>query len=114
MNSLRCLRVLRPVPIPVPASRPFLPAAAASTSGRTVRPFSSSVASRHGERFGESKSAKDDPDFKVEKLKQQSIEQQKKGKGEWVPELASDSEENIKADKSGFDVNKVKDEHKKQ
>ena len=34
-----------------------------------------------------------------EKHKQDSIEKQKRGQGHWKPELASDSEESIKADR---------------
>lgn len=102
---LRILRILRPVPVPVPVPRPALRAAMTAAA---VRPFSSSTTRYHGERFGESKS--DDPDFEVEKLKDESLEKQKKGKGEWKPELASDSEEAIQADKSGFDIGKIKKE----
>lgn len=38
-----------------------------------------------------------DPEF--DKHKMDSLEKQKKGDGHWKPELASDSEENVKADR---------------
>ncbi|KAL1897906.1 hypothetical protein Sste5346_003758 [Sporothrix stenoceras] len=64
----------------------------------TVRPISTTAARRHGE------SQSTDPEFQVDKLKQASLQRQKKGEGEWMPDLASDSEEAVKADKSGFDA----------
>ncbi|KIH86318.1 hypothetical protein SPBR_08753 [Sporothrix brasiliensis 5110] len=63
-----------------------------------IRPLSTTVARRHGE------SESNDPEFEVEKLKKASLERQKKGEGEWMSSLASDSEENVKADRSNFNV----------
>ena len=40
----------------------------------------------------------DDPDY--EKHKEDSLAKQKQGKAHWKPELASDSEESVKADRS--------------
>jgi hypothetical protein len=45
-----------------------------------------------------------DPEFQVDKLKQASLQRQKKGEGEWMPDLASDSEEAVKADRSSFNA----------
>ncbi|CAK7198420.1 hypothetical protein SEUCBS139899_001081 [Sporothrix eucalyptigena] len=83
MASLLAFRnlFLRPAPV-------FIPLVA--------RPLSTTAFRRHGE------SQSNDPDFEVEKLKKDSLQRQKKGQGEWMAGLASDSEEDIKADKSGF------------
>lgn len=43
-----------------------------------------------------------DPEFEIERLKQASLQRQKQGDGEWMANLASDSEEAIKADKHGL------------
>ncbi|CAK7216841.1 hypothetical protein SBRCBS47491_002967 [Sporothrix bragantina] len=72
---------LRPAPVLVPI---------------VTRPLSTSAIRRHGE------SQSTDPEFEVEKLKEASLQQQKKGQGQWMANLASDSEEAIKADKEGF------------
>jgi hypothetical protein len=42
----------------------------------------------------------ENPDANNEKHKQDSLAKQKDGKGHWKPELASDSEEAIKADRT--------------
>ncbi|KAK0634732.1 hypothetical protein B0T17DRAFT_611701 [Bombardia bombarda] len=47
----------------------------------------------------ESASSDPEPD-KFDKHKQDSLAKQKKGQGHWKPELASDSEESVKADRS--------------
>ncbi|KAK3493231.1 hypothetical protein B0T13DRAFT_513480 [Neurospora crassa] len=45
-------------------------------------------------------SSNTDPDPQAyEKHKQESLKKQKEGKGQWKPELASNSEENVKADR---------------
>ncbi|KAJ4200413.1 hypothetical protein NW767_007477 [Fusarium falciforme] len=49
-------------------------------------------------RFGLKESSTPDTDF--DKHKQDSLAKQKKGTGHWKPELASDSEEAVKADRS--------------
>lgn len=83
-----------------------------------VRPLSTTGVRRHGEsqssqfRFRLPSSSirshylqtPADPEFEVDKLKQESLQRQKKGEGEWMPNLASDSEEAVKADKSGFNA----------
>ncbi|KAK3321475.1 hypothetical protein B0T19DRAFT_478571 [Cercophora scortea] len=53
--------------------------------------------------FSLKESASSDPNADNEKHKQDSLSKQKQGKGHWKPELASDSEESIKADRSGAD-----------
>jgi hypothetical protein len=40
-------------------------------------------------------------DLQVDKHKIESLKKQKEGKGHWKPELASDSEEAVKADRCG-------------
>ncbi|KAM7194115.1 hypothetical protein V8F33_007442 [Rhypophila sp. PSN 637] len=48
----------------------------------------------------------DDPDPEhFEKHKQDSVQKAKSGKGHWKPELASNSEESIKADRASKDSN---------
>ncbi|OAA57941.1 hypothetical protein SPI_06826 [Niveomyces insectorum RCEF 264] len=63
-----------------------------------VRPLATTAAVRHKE------SLSTDPDYSIEKLKQESLQHQKQGKGEWMAELASDSEETVKADRSSFNL----------
>ncbi|CAK7244257.1 MAG: hypothetical protein STHCBS139747_005793 [Sporothrix thermara] len=72
---------VRPALVPVPV---------------VARPLSTSAIRRHGEAHST------DPEFEIEKLKQASLQRQKKGDGEWMANLASDSEEAVKADKEGF------------
>jgi hypothetical protein len=43
----------------------------------------------------------DHPDTEVDKHKLDSLKKQSSGQGHWKPELASDSEEAVKADRSG-------------
>ncbi|CAK7210396.1 hypothetical protein SCUCBS95973_000768 [Sporothrix curviconia] len=83
MASFLCARALflRPAPLLVPI---------------VARPLSTSAIRRHGE------SQSTNPDFEIEKLKQASLQRQKNGDGEWMANLASDSEEDVKADKEGF------------
>jgi hypothetical protein len=45
----------------------------------------------------------------VDKHKEDSISKQQKGKGHWKPELASDSEESVKADRHGGQHEKTSD-----
>ncbi|CAK7268309.1 hypothetical protein SEPCBS119000_002998 [Sporothrix epigloea] len=80
MTTLLCSRTLfvRSAPVLVP---------------RWGRSLSTSAAWRHGE------SQSTDPEYEIEKLKQASLQRQKQGDGEWMANLASDSEEAIKADK---------------
>ncbi|EFW98804.1 hypothetical protein CMQ_4656 [Grosmannia clavigera kw1407] len=80
--SLRTLH-LRPVR-PLPSLRPL----AVQTQALSL-----SAVRQH-------KESESDPDFTVEQLKEQSLKQHKEGRGEWMPGLASDSEEALKADKS--------------
>lgn len=59
-----------------------------------ARSFTSSTpALKHKESMGEG--------YDPEKHKQDGLSKQKSGKGHWKPELASDSEEAIKADRAG-------------
>lgn len=46
------------------------------------------------------KSWPENPDPEYEKHKQDALRKQKQGKGHWKPELASDSEEAVKADRA--------------
>ncbi|KAI1201569.1 hypothetical protein F5X97DRAFT_25176 [Nemania serpens] len=75
------------------------PAARAAASRQpipamTQRSFTSStLALKHKESMGEG--------YDPEKHKQDGLSKQKSGKGHWKPELASDSEEAIKADRAG-------------
>ncbi|QPG93724.1 hypothetical protein C2857_002038 [Epichloe festucae Fl1] len=43
-------------------------------------------------------------DVDYDKHKKDSLEKQKKGTGQWMPELASDSEEAVRADRSNEDI----------
>ncbi|KAI1109236.1 hypothetical protein F5Y14DRAFT_456243 [Nemania sp. NC0429] len=78
--------------------RPAARAAAAAASRQPVlamsqRGFSSStLALKHKESMGEG--------YDPEKHKQDGLSKQKSGKGHWKPELASDSEEAVKADRA--------------
>ncbi|KAG9256701.1 uncharacterized protein F5Z01DRAFT_483316 [Emericellopsis atlantica] len=47
------------------------------------------------------KESSDSDNIDYSKHKSDSLEKQKQGKGHWKPELASDSEEAVKADRSG-------------
>ncbi|KAJ1325111.1 hypothetical protein MN608_09821 [Microdochium nivale] len=68
----------------------------------------SSVALKHKESADPSSSQYD-----PEKHKQDSLSKQKSGKGHWKPELASDSEEAVKADRSGKeDMSKLQERTK--
>ncbi|RSL92068.1 hypothetical protein CDV31_015312 [Fusarium ambrosium] len=53
-------------------------------------------------RFGLKESSTPETDF--DKHKQDSLAKQKKGTGHWKPELASDSEEAVKADRLAGDL----------
>lgn len=52
-------------------------------------------------RAGTDRESETDVDY--EKHKQDSLNKQRKGSGHWKPELASDSEEAVKADRAGHD-----------
>ncbi|KJZ78825.1 hypothetical protein HIM_01598 [Hirsutella minnesotensis 3608] len=67
--------------------------AAATTSGRMALSISTSA------RLG-LKESSSQTDVDYDKHKQDSLSKQRKGTGHWKPELASDSEEAIKADRS--------------
>ncbi|KAI1471975.1 uncharacterized protein F4812DRAFT_200973 [Daldinia caldariorum] len=81
------------------ASRMLLRSAATFATGRQVaaqRTFTTSSASlAYKESFQGTES------YDPEKHKQDLLEKQKLGKGHWKPELASDSEEAVKADRHG-------------
>ncbi|CAK7273059.1 hypothetical protein SEPCBS57363_005463 [Sporothrix epigloea] len=83
MTTFMCVRsaFLHPAPLLVPIAS---------------RSLSTSATWRHGE------SQSTDPEFQIERLKQASLQRQKQGDGEWMANLASDSEEAIKADKHGL------------
>ncbi|GJN73314.1 hypothetical protein ACCO45_003745 [Purpureocillium lilacinum] len=68
-----------------------------ATMGRAVvgRGFSLSTSTRLGLKESSSQTDQD-----YDKHKRDSLEKQKKGSGHWKPELASDSEEAVKADRS--------------
>ncbi|KAI1076521.1 hypothetical protein F5B20DRAFT_319562 [Whalleya microplaca] len=75
------------------------PVAASFMTGRQAvvqRTFTNSPASQA---YKESSHA--NPDHDPEKHKQDLLSKQKSGKGHWKPELASDSEEAVKADRAG-------------
>lgn len=58
-------------------------------------------------------SAASSSQYDPEKHKQDSLSKQKSGKGHWKPELASDSEEAVKADRSGKeDMSKLQERTK--
>ncbi|EOO00406.1 hypothetical protein UCRPA7_4077 [Phaeoacremonium minimum UCRPA7] len=63
-----------------------------AVSPNMVRSF---AGTRH---IGIKESSSHDPDY--EKHKEDSLAKQKQGKAHWKPELASDSEESVKADRS--------------
>ncbi|KAK3387269.1 hypothetical protein B0H63DRAFT_448137 [Podospora didyma] len=76
----------------------FLPAATAAsfTARRTL-----ATSARFQLKESSSLFTKDDPSPEAaHKHKQDSLDKQKKGQGHWKPELASDSEESVKADRS--------------
>jgi hypothetical protein len=57
--------------------------------------------------LGLKESASDNPEKNYDYHKRDSLEKQKQGKGHWKPELASDSEEAIKADRGAYgDISK--------
>ncbi|KAI1245567.1 hypothetical protein MGN70_012457 [Eutypa lata] len=85
MASRVLFKTMRPAASFV-ASRQFAPA---------QRAFTSSPASLS---YKESSNADDSRD--PEKHKQDLLSKQKQGKGHWKPELASDSEEAVKADRA--------------
>ncbi|KAI1178201.1 hypothetical protein F4777DRAFT_129597 [Nemania sp. FL0916] len=78
-------------------SSAFRPAASLASSRQFAmaqRSFTgSTMALKHKESHGES--------YDPEKHKQDLLSKNKEGKGHWKPELASDSEEAIKADRAG-------------
>jgi ferredoxin len=57
------------------------------------------------------KPSADSVDF--EQRKKDSLAKQKQGKGQWDPELASDSEEAVKADRAEEDTSMLQDRTKK-
>ncbi|KAL2170921.1 hypothetical protein VTG60DRAFT_4325 [Thermothelomyces hinnuleus] len=80
-----------------------------STSNKAFRPSTISLTSSTARRslsqtprafLKESASTDPNPDD-LERHKQDSLEKQKKGQGHWKPELASVSEEIVKADRLG-------------
>ncbi|KAM4066907.1 hypothetical protein HRG_000919 [Hirsutella rhossiliensis] len=73
-------------------------AAAASRAGVVGRGFAFTTSARLGLKESSSQT---DTDY--EKHKQDSLSKQRKGSGHWKPELASDSEEAVKADKGKHD-----------
>ncbi|KAL1865158.1 hypothetical protein Daus18300_007284 [Diaporthe australafricana] len=92
------------------ASRIFRPAVAlwptAPSAPMLRRSFAVSSVNRIKESSGDNK------DF--EKHKQDSLSKQKDGKGHWKPELASDGEEAIKADRTpDEDISKLQERTKK-
>ncbi|KAI1381373.1 hypothetical protein F4677DRAFT_460552 [Hypoxylon crocopeplum] len=83
------------------ASRMLLRSAASLTTGRQAiaqRTFTSGSANLS---YKESSHGSDTHD--PEKHKQDLLAKHKEGKGHWKPELASDSEEAVKADRHGGD-----------
>ncbi|KAI4867157.1 hypothetical protein F4820DRAFT_414567 [Hypoxylon rubiginosum] len=83
------------------ASRMLLRSAASLATGRQAiaqRTFTSSSANLS---YKESSQGSETHD--PEKHKQDLLAKQKAGKGHWKPELASDSEEAVKADRHGGD-----------
>jgi hypothetical protein len=66
-----------------------------------------SIAFTTSVQLGLKESASANPDKDYDHHKRDSLEKQKQGKGHWKPELASDSEEAVKADRAAFgDVSK--------
>ncbi|KAI0162956.1 hypothetical protein LQW54_011329 [Pestalotiopsis sp. IQ-011] len=95
------------------ASRTFLSAfrpAAMMASRQTMasRSIASTAILRHKE------DSIHDPDAKHEEHKQDSLNKHKSGKGEWKPELASNSEEAVKADRENKDDIKTLQEKTKK
>ncbi|EQL01430.1 Mitochondrial carrier protein PET8 [Ophiocordyceps sinensis CO18] len=72
--------------------------AAASRAGLVGRGVALSTSARLGLKESSSQT-----DVDYEKHKQDSLNKQRKGSGHWKPELASDSEEAVKADRAGHD-----------
>ncbi|SPQ20332.1 f2c02ab0-0ee4-4af9-83f5-49d52d36b498 [Thermothielavioides terrestris] len=77
-----------------------------STTGRALRPAAITAPARRTlsqtRFFGLKESSPQDQDAEdVEFHKQDSLAKQKKGQGHWKPELASVSEESVKADRLG-------------
>ncbi|GAO14925.1 hypothetical protein UVI_02007630 [Ustilaginoidea virens] len=64
------------------------------------RGFSLSTSSRLGLKESSSRGGFAETDADYEKHKKDSLDKQKKGSGHWKPELASDSEEAVRADRS--------------
>ncbi|KAI5923800.1 hypothetical protein F4810DRAFT_710226 [Camillea tinctor] len=81
-----------------------------SKSSATMRPATRFITARHmaparafstRSALRSQESSLSDEQHDPEKHKQDLLAKQKQGKGHWKPELASDSEEAIKADRSG-------------
>ncbi|KAK2607718.1 hypothetical protein N8I77_006379 [Diaporthe amygdali] len=92
------------------ASRLFRPAVAVRPSAASTpmlrRSFAVSSVNRIKESSGDVKD--------YEKHKQDSLSKQKDGKGHWKPELASDGEEAVKADRTPHeDISKLQERTKK-
>ncbi|KAI1766881.1 hypothetical protein GGR53DRAFT_182474 [Hypoxylon sp. FL1150] len=88
------------------ASRMLLRSAASLATGRQAiaqRTFTSSAAN-----LAYKESAHGNEGHDPEKHKQDLLRKQKEGKGHWKPELASDSEEAIKADRHSVTKEDVK------
>ncbi|KAL6889902.1 hypothetical protein HDV57DRAFT_514698 [Trichoderma longibrachiatum] len=83
MMSIRGLRIARAVR--AVAAQPTIPS----------RTFAFSTTQRLG-----LKESSTQTDVDYERHKKDSLEKQKKGSGHWKPELASDSEEAVKADRA--------------
>ena len=60
--------------------------------------------------------AKDDPDraAKIEQSKQDSVQKAKAGYAEWKPELASNSEQSVKAEKNDKSIKEMQEEGAKK
>ena len=82
------------------AARPARSMFALSTRGFQTSAF----------RAGGLKESSEDPES--EKHKQDSLDKQRKGQGQWKPELASDSEEAIKADRDNTTPQELADKTK--
>ncbi|ROW04381.1 hypothetical protein VSDG_01190 [Cytospora chrysosperma] len=93
--SIRSAAALRPITTTTTAASPLLRRSFAVSSVNRIK--ESSDADNHD----------------YDKHKQDSLSKQKSGKGHWKPELASDGEEAIKADRSGHeDISKLQERTK--
>ncbi|KUI67323.1 hypothetical protein VM1G_03298 [Cytospora mali] len=101
------------------ASRLFLRSAAAMRPTTTTASSSTTAASPLLRRsFAVSscnriKESSDADNHDYDKHKQDSLSKQKSGKGHWKPELASDGEEAVRADRTGHeDISKLQERTK--